>query len=566
MALTLNTESKTYRELIGNGRFYTVPAYQRDYSWDISEWEELWYDIMHLADEEYHYMGYLVLQNTENKTFTIVDGQQRITTLSLLYLSGIKLLDDWIQEGIEPDITKERRNELERGFIGNKSAASINITPKLSLNRNNDDFYQQYILKFRKPINISRQKISNKRILRSYEFFFSKLKEKFSKEKNAEKLAIFLEESIAERLVFTVINVQDDLNAYKIFETLNARGIKLSTSDLLKNYLFSIAFKTSDIDLKSAESQWQSISETLGSDDFSTFLRHFWNSRYSLERKQTLFKAIKREYKRPEQVATLLDDLQEAVEIYSSLSNSAAEIWDRSRDNNQSKHIADLQLFNVTQCYPLLLAGYKHLQSIQFTKLLQAISIISFRYNIISNLNPNELENIFNEVANKISNKEIKTAKDAIHKLKVVYVDDERFKNNFKAKSMPYSGRNKKIIRYILTSLENQLSFTDIAYEESKITIEHILPENPAEGWSDYFKPEEQDIYCEYLGNYTLLEESLNNEIGSTLFEYKKPIYHNSQYKITKEYIDYTEWTPETLRKRQEKMAKTAITVWKINF
>lgn len=88
-----NTSNDTFRRLFGNGMRYFIPKYQRDYSWDIEQWSDLWYDIKKLIhDQESHYMGYLVLQTSDDKNFFVIDGQQRLTTICLLILAGIKHL------------------------------------------------------------------------------------------------------------------------------------------------------------------------------------------------------------------------------------------------------------------------------------------------------------------------------------------------------------------------------------------------------------------------------------------------------------------------------------------
>lgn len=95
--VTFDTSNKSFSEIIGNGKQYTVPKYQRDYSWDSEQWEDLWEDILEIhnqdkQDREEHYMGYLVLQRSDIDQYTIIDGQQRITTLSLLILAALQIL------------------------------------------------------------------------------------------------------------------------------------------------------------------------------------------------------------------------------------------------------------------------------------------------------------------------------------------------------------------------------------------------------------------------------------------------------------------------------------------
>ena len=99
----------TFSEIIGNGKTFAVPNYQRNYSWYYDEWEDLWLDIEELSHDENHYMGYVVLKRTNNpKHYEIIDGQQRITTLSIICLACISLLQDWINSDIDADDNKQR--------------------------------------------------------------------------------------------------------------------------------------------------------------------------------------------------------------------------------------------------------------------------------------------------------------------------------------------------------------------------------------------------------------------------------------------------------------------------
>ena len=315
-SILLNTGAASYNELIANGKTYQVPPYQRDYSWDREEWEDLWLDILDLPSEKYHYMGYVVFQEQEGKTKTllIIDGQQRFSTLSVLCLSAIRLLKEWADADIDQANNNIRIDKLTEKFLGNFSTSKLTITPKLFLNKNNDDFYKSYLLNHRKPPAISKLKPSQLKLWQAYEFFYSKLKERMIS-KSGEELAVFIDDEISNALVFTTINVSDDLNAYKVFETLNARGVKLSPSDLVKNYLFSKAFSSSTSELEETERRWQNINDYLGKSDLPTFIRHYWNSRNELVRVSNLFRAIKNEVQNPNQVFELLNELENLAPV-----------------------------------------------------------------------------------------------------------------------------------------------------------------------------------------------------------------------------------------------------------
>jgi Uncharacterized conserved protein, COG1479 len=123
----LNTRTISYLELIGNGKRYRVPPYQRDYSWNEEQWDDLWNDIvdLHKQTDSYHYMGALVVQAESDRDLLIIDGQQRMATLSILSLAVIALLNDLAQRGIDPDRNRERMRELRHRFIGERDPASL---------------------------------------------------------------------------------------------------------------------------------------------------------------------------------------------------------------------------------------------------------------------------------------------------------------------------------------------------------------------------------------------------------------------------------------------------------
>jgi len=131
----LNTRTIRYLELIGNGKRYHVPPYQRDYSWNEEQWDDLWNDItdLHRQTDSYHYMGALVVQEESDRDLLIIDGQERMATLSILALAVIALLDELARRGIDPDRNRERMRELRNRFIGKRYAGTP--TPLATLNR-----------------------------------------------------------------------------------------------------------------------------------------------------------------------------------------------------------------------------------------------------------------------------------------------------------------------------------------------------------------------------------------------------------------------------------------------
>ncbi len=559
----LDTKTANLNDILSNGKKYRVPVYQRDYSWQEENWDDLWADIIAVKrDDLTHYMGAIVLQDHKDKSYSIIDGQQRIATLSLVALAVIKRIRDLIAEGQESEENEERTKLLMNNYIGAKDAVSLHYSSKLFLNENNDSFYQTYLVQLRTPINVHRLSDSNKLLWQALDYFYRKITSQFGENVSGEELADFILNQVAERLLFIQIVVEDELNAYTVFETLNARGLELTTTDLLKNYLLALS-STSELDQKLAKDQWQRIIKITDLDSFPKFLRYYWNSRNELASNDSLFKALRRDIKDRKQSFELLNELEKSAGIFAALEDPEDELWAGNKELRN--RIKELKLFNVTQCSPLLLVAFDKLSLLDFERVLRACVVISFRYNVVAGRNPKVQERVYNRVACKIHAGKIVNASQVEAEIKEIYLTDEEFVNTFSTKTSN-TKRSKKLVRYILYSLENQIAGTDRNYEDESGTIEHILPENPSQQWDTFFSLDEQETYIYRLGNYTLLESRKNSaECKNGSYSEKLPIYKTSQYKITNS-IDFPEWTPAQVRSRQAKLAKVATSIWRIQY
>ena len=555
----LATSTVSLSDIIGNGRTYTVPPYQRDYSWQQDQWEDLWNDI--LAIEEaggVHYMGSIVLQNLGDKRYQVIDGQQRFSTLTLIVLAIINQLNALIQQGVDTENNRERVSLLQKKFIGDKDPGSLTYSSKLKLNENNDSFFQSNLLVFRPPINANTLQDSDKLIWRAYNFFVDRVSEHFQREERGEVIANFLNRLVSERLMFIQIVVEDELSAYTVFETLNSRGVGLTATDLLKNYLFSISTKA---DLAHVKNKWRKIIDIIGLDTFPVFLRHYWISRYKLIRQEYLFRAVKGSVDSSPEVIALLDSLEDNALLYNALSSYADSFWEGHREIK--KRVNELSLFREKQAFPLLIAAYNELSREDFAKVLKLVSVITFRYTVIGKLQTNLKEDIYNKAAIAVSRGEAPAIRQIAELLKPLYPTDVDFKNNFSTKSIS-TRRGKKLVRYILYGLENHLSQADYDFEENPGTIEHILPENGNENYVAEFPVAIHDSVVYRLGNYTILESDKNRACDALPFAEKRAVYQTSQYELTKQ-ITANQWTPNTIDRRQERLADYASSVWRIS-
>jgi len=551
---------------MGNGLVHRVPMFQRDYSWTEQEWDDLWQDIVALHEpdgEAGHYMGYLVLQSQDDRTYDIIDGQQRITTLSILVLAILNNLRRLVSAGTDAEDNTRRIEELRRTYVGFVDPATLVATPKLTLNRHNNAFYQNYLVPLALPLPGRNLKASEHSLRRAFEWFDAHVQDRFGGSASGEDLARLVD-TLADRLFFTVISVTDELNAFKVFETLNARGVRLSSSDLLKNHLFSVVHRRGghDHEVASLESLWESMVGKLGAETLPDFLRTHWNSRHTLTRHTDLFKTIRASVRDPEGVFELLRALDRDADVYAALGDPHDPQW----TPDQSRHIAALATFGVRQPYPLLLVARRLLDDHGFTRVLRACVVISLRYNVIGGRTPTEQERVYNAVAMRASVADAASAKTILEELRPIYVPDAEFRASFAEKQLrTTTSRNRHVVRYLLLELEKQVSGKAFEASNDKHGIEHVLPQNPGDGW-DGFSDEQVERATYRPGNMTLLATAANRDLGAEPFTSKRSVYAASVFELTRRIPDeYAEWTEDSIGSRQAWLAVQATSAWRLS-
>lgn len=545
-----------FGSLIRSGMKFIIPKFQRDYSWDSEQWDDLWADIETMLNEGTdHYMGYLVLQTSNTKSTIIIDGQQRFTTITLIILSAIKSIQKLANKGLEVDDNKKRIETLMSTYIGNIDPISLEYDNILILNRNNNAYYKDYIVKLG-DLKLRNTSYTEKLMKKCFEWFEQKINGKYS---TGREYAQFIE-TIVENLYFTIIKVNDEMNAFRVFETLNARGVQLSSADLLKNYLFSLVDNTSEHPerVNILEEKWTKLTTNVRAEKLPDFIRYYWNSKNKTVRSNDLFKVLRNNIKEDRSVFELINDMLAYSDIYMALKNESDDLWNE-RDKVQ-EYVSLLNIFNLKQPISMLMAAYKYLSNEDFERVLCDAIVVSFRYNVICGKNPNDIEKVFNDIAIKISNNNTYD-KNLLSK---IYVNDNEFTVSFINKVFPENARNNKIIKYILGKYERfKGGLRDVSIVSELDTIEHIYPQHPNEEWND----DNLDSLIYRLGNMCLLEKKLNNNIGNKRYAEKVEVLNQSTFITTNSISsEYPEWVQQSIVDRQKQMAKCAKTIWKITF
>jgi len=559
--ISMEPTNQTFQEMMSNGVKYQIPRFQRDYAWGQEQWEDLWGDIENLPKERYHYMGYVVLQRKDQHEYVIIDGQQRLVTLSLVILAAMHKINQLIQTGREVENNQERLGELRRRFIGAKNPISLNVDNKVSLNRNNNTNFRSICSRLAAP-NVRGLTATNKLLNKGFEFFSKK-----ESGETGEEIASFVEQ-VSSGMVFTKIVVQDDLNAYKVFETLNARGVQLSTPDLLKNYLFSVVTKEEDLpdpELDELDSNWGQVVSQLGEADFTDFIRYHHNFQKNLVTKKDLFSSIRNLAATPKTAYQYLTSLRDYAPLYASLNNPDDDWWHNQPEPYRKTRVwlDVLRLFGIKQPWTILMAAFFKFTPEEFVKLAEYMMVLSIRYNVICHFSPSEQESKYNQIAIKIFTQEFKRASHVKnHDLfKSIYPNDQTFYNAFEFHKMP-SRQTPKKIRFLLSKIEHYLGGQ---LTEQAVSLEHICPYNPSPAWMEAFGEGYEEVK-DRIGNMMLLPTTMNRNLDTALFAKKKEVYAQAGLKLADKVCQYEVWNKQSVDDFQGWLAQQATQTWKIHY
>lgn len=535
---------------------FKVPAYQRSYAWEIDHVDALLGDIYEAIKnkEKEYFLGSIVVTGSANNRYEVVDGQQRLTTISLLIAA--------IKEIFEMDGDLDVVNSVKSEFLANTDRKTKEKEPKLVLNEIDNELYQDLIEKIEDADGAKYTRQSHKRLINAASHMLEYLKELCQKSKDSEEELHAWLDYIESNMKIIVVVAPDDSNAFIIFETLNDRGLELAISDLLKNYLFH----RSGEKIEETKNRWLTMVAILesASDDplVVTYLRHFSMAKYGLIREKELFSAIKRRITSKKLALAFSSELSETAKIYSALINTDHEYWG-GYDAKVSTYVATLNLLGMIQIRPLLLAILSKFDKKKVSDAFKNLVSVAVRFQIVGGVGGGSLERLYADTAKSITDNKITSSKEILEAFKSL-PSDSAFQAAFSIATIS----KQSLARFYLRSLEEGLSGPNEEQTPSndtgKVNLEHVLPVTPTPEWEALFSKDEYRAYQKRFGNLAIMASKLNSKVGNESFSEKCKMYSQSSFHFTKKIKDQPIWNKSAIENRQAEMAKVAVKVWSV--
>ncbi|ANH48993.1 hypothetical protein AA977_02465 [Helicobacter pylori] len=530
---------------------FVIPIYQRLYSWEKKQCEQLWDDILKVGGNDKmngHFIGsilYVRDDNTHSSPLLIIDGQQRLTTITLLLIA----LRNHLSEEVKI-LEKFSRNQIENDYLIN-SDKDGDKKFRLILSESDKDTLLSLIDESRrKPSEPSEKIVENFKL---FEEWISK---------NTDKLeAIF---KGLDKLIIVYISLEkgkDDPQL--IFESMNSKGVELTQTDLIRNYIIM----ETEVEKQECfyKKYWRAMEEDFKQNEtlFNKFVRHYLTIKIGeIANKQKVYEAFKNhQQEKGIEIEDLLKDLQKYCGYFCQIAFKKEEYKDL---NKALSLLVDLEMDVV---YPLLLELYSDYKDGVLSK-QDFIPIIALTESYICRravcgLKSNGLNKLFPSFTKKIDKKQyLKSVEERFGSLK----GNQRFPNDleFKELFITRDFYEFKKTHTFLTRLENFDTKEPVNTE--KCTIEHVMPQKPIPEWERDLGENAQEIHEKYLhtiGNLTLT--GYNSEYSDKSFQEKRDMengFKQSPLKLNQGLKDLEVFGEKEILDRAEYLANLALKIW----
>jgi uncharacterized protein with ParB-like and HNH nuclease domain len=530
-----------------------VPDWQRNYSWTNTEVETFWQDLHRFNDQypgdnidgQEYFLGAVVIVDT-NQSHLLLDGQQRIATAAIL----ISVIRDFLSK-----YSGDAATRVTTRYLTDYDDALEDYTFKITLNRYDRDFFKRLVLETKTTswIRPEASYESHNLIGKSFDFFTKKMGERYSEINNqaeSHQWALRILKVLTKHLSVVAVISTDEDNASSVFETLNDRGIGLSTTDLLRNLILR---RTVATHLEETMDLWGEVLEIESDVKLQDFFRHFWISREGDVKARSLYREVR---------ANIIDNDVDSLLFSRELRKSAnvyQEILSANFGNDEllCKLLGDIGELGAKVLLPPTLSLLESKTDLEVIKKYLKYFISSYvRHSLVCKRENSLFENVMYSVAKSIRDGSY-TDDQLLNDIKEFSPDDTTFSSTFATATIT----RRASARYILISLEMSLRITeelDVA-PPNRVHVEHIYPQTPLQG----NRLEQHASIIHRLGNMTLLSARLNTTIKNSAYEDKRAHYQQSELMLTRQLANnFVSWDYETIGTRQAKLSELCNEVW----
>ena len=614
---------------IFNNRIFRIPDFQRGYSWEERQLDDFWEDLQNLHPNKIHYIGLLTVEPISNSdiqnvekwkddlwllkkgmtAYYVIDGQQRLTTLIILLHEILRTFseDEGINFGSKSEWTERflyrSFNQIYKSFVFGYEKDNPS-----------DEFFKTRILEQESSAaDKYPETLYTANLMFAKEYFAKKLKN-LSRERKEE---IF--DKAVNKLKFNYYEIDDSLDIYVTFETMNNRGKDLSHLELLKNrliYLSTLLHESDDTKSrlrKDINETWKTVYEYLGKNkenplDDDVFLFNHWIMYYTYDRSQSDVYAdflLKRKFTAKNVLNGLLtiNDIKDYIDSLAKCVKKWYYIYNIEQSDYSERikeQIQKLDRVGMGAFPPMIMAVFtKESREDLIWDFLDACERFNFLVFAISHRSSNtQNSNIYRmtreyymgdtDIVTITANIDFLTDGEDENYYRG-WFDLERFRNHIKElflkndKDGFYSWNGLRYFLYeyelfLQNNANTKVRWEDFSKRSKEDTIEHIFPQSAtSEYWKEHFghlKPSEKRLYLNSLGNLLLLSRSKNSKLQNFDFERKKCLknkdgkdigYYNGSYSEI-EVSKQTEWTPEQIKERGLLMLQFMEDRWKFRF
>jgi uncharacterized protein with ParB-like and HNH nuclease domain len=561
-------ETKVDRFLATSETTFAIPVYQRNYDWPLLQCKQLLFDIIATGNNDKihaHFIGSIVYVHDDVYTasglneLTIIDGQQRLTTLTLIYVALYRLAKRLNNNNLI--------NRIQKMYLINEFAPDAEKL-KLKPTENNKEALR-YIINSDEGDEFTG---GYSRIIENFNFFKVQI--------TAENYEIVLKG--LSKLVFVDIALDRTKdNPQRIFESLNSTGLDLSQADLIRNYIL-MGLNRRDQD-KIYKNYWEVIErnakdETSNDSRVSDFIRDYLTLiNKDIPNKKDVYAKFKTQYPTTttEALEIVLSELKSLVRFYNKLLNPQNET-----DNNIRKQLEYIKQLEINVAYPFIMKVYEDYEKNKIDKstfiaVLNLVQSYTWRRFIVG-LPTSALNKIFMNLYDKVENENYLFS---IQKSLLQRSGSQRFPRNPEIinalKEKDVYNIKPKNRTYLLDRIENHENREYVTIEHnSEITIEHIFPQNPDPKWKIELGEDEYNFikenYLNTVGNLTL--SGNNGKLSNKPFIEKRDMnidgkeqgYIFSRLWLNRDLKDKTVWNKTEIEKRAKEITTRFLTIWEL--